>query len=205
MSSGSSWVRHRLHGGERGPFQQNCPSAHRGWRGKDFWPGSAGVCQPVRLPSATTSLSAPPAERSGFPQTDERAQLSGPRGVRDFVCSWGNLFYGINPGREFFWSNSGIHHPELAGSMASQHSSYVISPPSHICGLCPRLGHSFATTLRFSFLIFPCKSVTEGGGTDTVTDFSSSPSKSVTQKKELKPRSPDTRPLFLPPDMIRRS
>lgn len=39
------------------------------------------------------------------------------------------------------------------------------------------------------------------------SDFSNSPppSESVTQEKELKPWGPDTRPLFLPPDMIRRS
>lgn len=57
-------------------------------------------------------LSAPSAKCSGFPWSDGRVQLFGPRGVRGFVLSWGNLFYGIKPGR-YLVLVSGIHHPKL--------------------------------------------------------------------------------------------
>lgn len=71
---------------EKGPLSCRTAHQHSGdGGGKRSGPG---------LP-----LSAPSAKCSGFPWSKGRVQLFGPRGVRGFVWSWGNLFYGIKPGR----------------------------------------------------------------------------------------------------------
>lgn len=70
---------------EKGPLPAELPISILEMEGKEVWPRSAP--------------SAPSAKCSGFPWSNGRVQLFGPRGVRGFVWSLGNLFYGIKPGR----------------------------------------------------------------------------------------------------------